>query len=219
MQDAKRVASALIFDLDGVLTHTDDYHYQAWQKLAQEEDLPFDASYKDRFRGMTRRQSVEILLAGREKPEAVVEAYMARKHAYFLELVVNITPANLLHGVGELLHEAKAQKIPVGLASSSRNARDVCERLGVLAMFDAVCDGYSPVPPKPAPDIFLMVSNLLGVAPQESIVFEDSSAGIAGAREGGFWAVGIGDISTVGQAHRVYTTLEGVDLNQLALPL
>ncbi len=212
----QKLPRALIFDLDGVLTHTDDYHYLAWQRVAQEEGLPFDPSYKDRFRGMTRQQSVEILLGERQVSDETKERYMARKHAYFTELINQLSPMHLLEGVGDLLQEAKAQHLALALASSSKNAHDVCARLGVLALFDVICDGNSPVPPKPAPDIFLLAARQLGVSASDAVVFEDSQAGVKGALEGGFWVVGVGKAAR--NAHRHYDTLAGVRLSELKIP-
>ena len=208
-----------IFDLDGVLTDTAEYHYRSWKRLAAEEGIPFTREDNDALRGRSRRQSLNILLDGRSYPEAALQDMLARKNAYYRELMVNISPADLLPGVGAFLDEAKASGIRLGLASSSRNARDVCQRLGVLDHFDALGDGLSVVNPKPAPDLFVWVAGGLHLSPHHCIVFEDAAAGIEAALAGHFWTVGLGPVERVGKAHRVCPGLDGARVADFALPL
>lgn len=196
--------NAFIFDLDGVITDTAEFHYLSWDRLAQEEGLIFSRAINDLLRGVSRRVSLEIILAQQPTPRTVAEPlfteWMTRKNEYYLAYLDEITPAHLLPGVADLLAAARSQGIKTALASASRNARPVLERLGVTAQFDAIGDGHCVVNTKPAPDIFLWVAGRLDVHPQAAIVFEDAEAGIDAALKGGFWTVGVGN-ANVSHAH------------------
>jgi beta-phosphoglucomutase len=208
-----------ILDLDGVITDTAEFHYRAWKRLADEEGLPFERADNEALRGVPRRRSLEILLKGRVLSEAQMQAWMERKNVYYREFLNDITPDDLLPGVWNFLLEAKANEILLGLGSASKNAREVCERLGILSLFDAFGDGYSVVNAKPAADIFIWVAGRFGLPPEQCIVFEDAEAGIAAALQGGFWAVGLGPQERVGKAHRVREALAGAHVHDFALPL
>ncbi len=211
-------AYGFIFDLDGVLTDTAEYHYWSWQRLADEEGLAFSREDNEALRGVSRRRSLEILLKGKTLPESVMEDYMARKNAYYLEDMERLTPADLLPGAGQFLAAARAEGIVLGLASASKNARMVCERLGILDLFRVIGDGYSVVNAKPAPDLFVWVAGGLGLNPKACTVFEDAEMGIAVAQQGGFYTVGIGPAERVGAAHQISTGLHELTPQQCLAP-
>lgn len=202
----------LIFDLDGVITDTAEYHYRAWKQLADEEGLPFTREDNEALRGVSRRRSLEILLKGRTLPEATMQDYMERKNIYYQRFLGDITPADLLPGVADFLNEARSQGIKLGLGSASRNTRDVLKQLEITDYFAAIGDGYSVVNGKPAPDLFVWVAGGMGLNPANCIVFEDAEAGVEAALAGGFWTVGIGPAERVGQAHRVRDDLKDATL-------
>lgn len=201
--------AAFIFDLDGVITDTAEYHYRSWQRLADEIGVPFTRVDNDALRGVSRRRSLELLLKGRILPEDDMQVLMTRKNDYYRAFLGEITPVDLLPGVADFLNEARALGVKIGLGSASKNARDVLERLGVMSLFDAIGDGYSVVNPKPAPDLFVWVAGAFLLPPERCVVFEDAEAGIDAAKAGGFWTVGLGPAERVGHAHRVVAHLEG----------
>jgi beta-phosphoglucomutase len=204
-----------IFDLDGVLTDTSEFHYLGWQRLADEEGLPFSREINETLRGIPRRASLMLILKGRAYPEEKIQEMMERKNNYYLELVHGITPADLLPGARELLEEIHTAGMKSGLGSASRNAREVIQRLGIESLLDAVADGNSVERQKPAPDLFLHAAKLLGLAPAECVVVEDAMAGIEAGRAGGFFTLGLGPIERVGEADIVLTSLEGVRLGDI----
>lgn len=184
--------TALIFDLDGVVADTSGAHYRSWQRLADEEGVPFDTRANVALLGRTRADSLALFLGDRVIDMGSTADWLARKQAYFLEELAHMGPDDALPGVVPLLREARAAGLPIALASSSSNARGVIARLGIAALFDVVGDGLTVARPKPAPDIFLWAADQLGVAPGDCVVFEDSAAGIAAAKAGGFPVLGIG---------------------------
>lgn len=198
-----------IFDLDGVLTDTAEHHYQAWKQLADEEGIPFTREDNEALRGVPRRASLELLLKGRIYPEAHMQAMMDRKNRYYQSYLGGITAADLLPGVADFLETARSAGIKLGLGSASKNARTVCQRLGILDLLDAFGDGYSVQRAKPAPDLFLWVAGGLRMNPSQVIVFEDAAAGIEAALAGNFWTVGLGPRERVGRAHWVRDGLQG----------
>lgn len=206
---------AFIFDLDGVLTDTAEYHYRGWKRLADEEGLPFTREDNEHLRGIPRRESLLLILKGRTFPEVTLQAMMERKNRYYLEFIREVTPRDLLPGARELLEELRSAGLKIALGSASKNAREVLERLGILPLFDAISDGYSVERQKPAPDLFLHAAAQLGLPPAECVVVEDAAAGIEAARAGGFRSVGLGPPERVGAADAVLPSLAGVRLRDL----
>jgi len=206
---------AFIFDLDGVLTDTAEYHYRAWKRLADELGMPFTREENEALRGIPRRESLLMLLKGREYPETQLQEFMERKNSYYLEFIREISPADVLPGARELLEEIRATGLKSALGSASKNAQEVIERLGIATLLDAVSDGNSVQRQKPAPDLFLHAAEQLGYLPGECVVVEDSAAGIDAALEGGFWVLGLGPQTRVAKAHRILPSLENVWLADL----
>ena len=199
-----------IFDLDGVLTDTAEVHYLAWKKLADEEGIPFNREANEALRGVSRRASLMLILGNRRYSEAQIEEMMERKNRYYVELIQNMTPKDLLPGAIALLDELRQAGIKIGIGSASKNARTVIERLGIADKIDAIADGYSVQQPKPAPDLFLYAAKQLGIEAEQSLVVEDATAGIEAALAAGMWAVGLGPVERVGAAHVVLPSLAGI---------
>ncbi len=208
-----------IFDLDGVLTDTAEYHYQGWKRLADEEGIPFSRQDNEALRGVSRRESLVRMLKGRSLPESKMEELMERKNRYYQESLRNISPADLLPGAKELLEEIRRAGLKTAIGSASKNARDVIARLGIGDLIDAIADGYSVTRQKPAPDLFLFAARELGLQPEQCVVVEDAEAGIQAAKAGGFHTVGLGPLSRVGQADAVFPSLEGVHLQDVLAAL
>jgi beta-phosphoglucomutase len=207
----------VIFDLDGVLTDTAEYHYLAWQRLADEEGIPFNRKANEALRGIARRESLLYILglSDRTAPEAELQAMMERKNRYYLESIQNISPSDLLPGVSVLLDDLKAAGVKIGLGSSSKNARDVIRRLGIAEYMDAVADGYSVIKPKPAPDVFLHAAEQLGLSPAQCLVVEDADAGVQAAKSAGMRAVKLGSPDVPSDGNIVRSSLDGIRWNNL----
>jgi beta-phosphoglucomutase len=190
-----------IFDLDGVLTDTSEFHYQGWKRLADEEDLPFDRQANEALRGISRRESLRLLLQDKIVPEEEQLAMMERKNRYYQELIASLTPGDLLPGARDLLEELRSAGIKTAIGSASKNAKEVIQRLEIDSLVDALSDGFSVERPKPAPDLFLNAAEQLQIPPEQCVVFEDAEAGVNAALAAGMWVVGIGPSERVGAAH------------------
>ncbi len=213
------VIKAFIFDLDGVLVDTAEYHYRGWKRLADEEGLPFGREQNEALRGISRRESLLLILKDRLLPEDKILEMMERKNRYYLEFIREVAPADLLPGARELLQEIRLAGLKSAIGSASKNAGQVVEQLGIASLLDALSDGYSVTNPKPAPDLFLHAAARLGVPPAGCVVVEDAEAGIQAARAGGFRSVGLGPVERVGAADLVFPSLAGVRLEQILTAL
>jgi len=203
---------AIIFDLDGVLTDTAEYHFLAWKRLADELGIPFDRQHNEPLRGVPRRRSLELLLNGYPATEEQMQEWMARKNSYYVGLIQQMTPADILPGALELLKELRRAGIKIGIGSASKNTRTVLDRLHLMDYVAAISDGYSVQRHKPMPDLFLHCAQQLDVDPGQAIVVEDAASGVEAALAGGFWVMGLGPEERVGAAHIVFPSLEGVHL-------
>jgi len=209
----------VILDLDGVVTDTAELHYQAWKRLADEEGIPFDRKINEQLRGVSREQSLKIILGDRKIPPQRFHEMTERKNRYYRELLEGITPSDLLPGALDLIRELRAAGIEVAIGSASKNARTVVERLGLSGEVDALADGHCAQRTKPAPDLFLAAADMLAVPPHECLVVEDAAAGITAALLAGMWAVGLGPVERVGHAHAVFPSLEGIGWERIARAL
>jgi beta-phosphoglucomutase len=206
---------AFIFDLDGVITDTAEYHFRGWKRLADEEGIPFTREDNEHLRGVARRESLMLITKGREYSEEQILEMMERKNNYYLAFIKEITPNDLLPGAKELLQEIHAAGMKNALGSASKNAPDVIQRLGIRDLFDAISDGHSVERQKPAPDLFLHAADQLGLSSAECVVVEDAAAGIEAALAGGFRSVGLGPRERVGKAEVILPNLDGVQLSDI----
>lgn len=204
----------VIFDLDGVLVDTAEYHYRAWQALADRIGVPFDRTANEALRGVDREQSLLLLLGAHADRFSAEEkaAFCAAKNADYVKLIETITPADLLPGAAALLRALRAARMPAAVASSSKNAPAVIGRLGIRDLVDAVVDGGQVAQAKPDPELFLIAAARIGVMPAHCVVVEDAEAGVQAALAGGMFAIGLGDPVRVGAAHRVCASVAEISV-------
>lgn len=187
---------AVIFDLDGVITDTAEYHFHAWKHIAEQIDISFDRSINERLKGISREESLESILifggAETKYTNAEKRELMHQKNQYYQTLISQLTPENLLPGIGRLLCELKRENIKIGLASSSRNAPEILRRLEIIDDFHAIVDPTALAKGKPDPEIFLTAAALLGVFPADCAAIEDAEAGISAIKSARMFAVGVG---------------------------
>jgi kojibiose phosphorylase len=199
----------VVFDLDGVLTDTAELHFQSWMDLAREFDIPFDRQANEQLRGLSRPESLRLFLgthASRFTPEQQT-AIMDAKNKLYVERVRRMTPADALPGARELLVALRERGVRTAVASSSKNARPVLDKLDMGALLDAVVDGHDAPASKPDPLVFLLAAERVGVPPAKCVVVEDAESGVAGALAAGMKVVGVGPVQRVGAAHRVVSAM------------
>lgn len=184
----------IIFDLDGVLCSTDSCHYLAWKELADFLDIPFDETVNQRLRGVSRMESLKIILeeADRNFSDQEKIELAERKNERYRNLLLKLTPADVGDDIRETLGELRKKGVLLAVGSSSKNTPLILNQVGLENWFDAVADGNDITRSKPDPEVFLLAAEKLGLPPSECMVVEDADAGIEAAFKGGFIPVGIG---------------------------
>lgn len=194
---------AFIFDLDGVLTDTAEYHYQAWKNLADRLGMKFDRRDNERLKGVSRRESLEIILELNKKQDAFPGeekvCLAEEKNEEYVRLIQQISPDDVLGGVMPFLREARKNGLKLAVASASKNAGTVLDGLNIAGMFDYIADAGRIKNTKPDPEVFLNCAAHLGVPPASCIGFEDAQAGIEAIHAAGMFAVGI-NVAVTGDA-------------------
>lgn len=194
---------AIIFDLDGVIVFTDQFHYQAWKKMADDMGIYFDEAINNRLRGVSRAESLEIILEryeGEPLSQAKKAELMESKNNTYRELLSTMTPADVKDEVRKTLAELRNRGYKLAIGSSSKNAKFILQQVGLTDAFDAISDGTNISKSKPDPEVFLKAAQFLGAEPEECWVVEDAYAGIDAAKNAGMKAIGIGDASSYEKA-------------------
>ena len=196
---------AFIFDLDGVIVFTDKFHYQAWKKMADDRGIYFDETINNRLRGVSRMDSLEIILERydgtltRQEKEAMAE----EKNNTYRQLLSTMTPVDVSDEVRETLNQLRRRGYQLAIGSSSKNTPFILERVGLAGFFDAVSDGNNITHSKPDPEVFVKAAEFLGQQPEYCVVVEDAYAGVDAAKAGGMRAAAIGDAASYEKADYV----------------
>ena len=201
---------AVIFDLDGVITDTAHYHYLAWKKLAESEGVAFDEAFNEQLKGIDRMGSLDLILAGAARDYSPQQklALADTKNRHYQQLIETMSAADLLPGAIAALDAVRAAGLKIGLASVSKNAFSVLDRLGIRDRFDDVVDAATLANSKPHPEIFLAAARHLGMAPADCLGVEDAVAGVTSIKAAGMYALGIGSPQLLIEADRVIPSLD-----------
>lgn len=179
---------AVIFDLDGVLCSTDHYHYLAWSEIARKLHIPFDARVNDRLRGVSRAESLEIILEayhGSPLSGAEKQALMEEKNNFYRQLLRKMTPEDQAEGASTVLTRLHEKGLKLAVGSSSKNAGFILEKIGLTSYFDGIADGNCITKSKPDPEVFMTAASMIAVPPEDCLVVEDALSGVeAGERAG-----------------------------------
>ena len=186
---------AVIFDLDGVICHTDKYHFKAWKALADKLGIYFDETINNRLRGVSRMESLEIILERYDGTLTDEEKtrYAEEKNDIYKELLKQMSPADLSPEVKDTLDQLRARGVKLAIGSSSKNARFILGQIGLGDYFDAISDGNNITNSKPDPEVFVKAAEFLGIPAGKCLVVEDAEAGIQAATAGGMDSAAMGD--------------------------
>ena len=189
---------AIIFDLDGVICHTDEYHYLAWKAMADSMGIPFDRQVNNRLRGVSRMESLEIILEQYtgELSQVEKEELAEQKNELYKESLKNMSTADLSEEVKTTLNTLRQRGYKLAIGSSSKNARFILQQLGLGSFFDAISDGNNITHSKPDPEVFVKAAQMLCIPAEECLVVEDAVSGAIAGRKGGMKVVCVGDAST-----------------------
>ncbi|RRT92715.1 beta-phosphoglucomutase [Empedobacter falsenii] len=193
---------AFIFDLDGVIVDTAKYHYLAWKKLANNLNIDFTHEHNELLKGVSRVRSLEIILGlGNVKAsDEQKNEWLVQKNKEYLEYIDKMDDSEILPGVMDVLNFLKENNQPIILGSASKNARPILEKVNILNYFDDIVDGNDVSNAKPDPEVFIVGAKKANQTNENSIVFEDSVAGIEAANVAGMTSIGIGEASVLNEA-------------------
>lgn len=185
---------AVIFDLDGVIVSTDEYHFRAWKRMADEEGIPFTRQDNERLRGVSRMESLEIILekSTRTYSDPEKTALAERKNNYYRESLGGLSPRDILPGVQEMLRGLRARGIKMAIGSSSKNAGPILKAIELANAFEVVVDGTHIRRSKPDPEVFVLAGQRLGVAAAACLVVEDADAGVDAGLAAGMRVLAVG---------------------------
>jgi beta-phosphoglucomutase len=211
---------AFIFDLDGVIVDTAKYHYLAWKKIATDLGIEFTHEHNELLKGVSRVRSLDIILGlgNVDASQEQKDQWLIQKNEEYLSYLVDMNQSEILPGVMTVLEFLKANHQPIALGSASKNARPILEKTGILSYFDAIVDGNDVSNAKPDPEVFLQAAQKLGISNENSIVFEDSVAGIQAANIAAMTSIGIGEAAILNEAKfnfQDFTYIDEAFLNSL----
>ena len=192
---------AIIFDLDGVICSTDEYHYWAWKKMSDGLGVPFNREINNRLRGVSRMDCLEIILEKYHGPalsDGQKAALAQQKNDMYRESLKEMSPGDLSPEVKETLDALRALGLKLAIGSSSKNTPFILGQLGLKDYFDAVSDGNNITRSKPDPQVFVMAADMLGIAPENCLVVEDAVSGAEAGHAGGMKVACLGDASEKG---------------------
>ena len=208
---------ACLFDLDGVIVDTAVYHFQAWRRLANELGFDFTEHQNEQLKGISRMESLELILEWGNvtlSEEKKIE-WATRKNAWYLELVMKMTPNEVLKGVPEFLKALRANGIKIALGSASKNSRLILEKINMVEYFDVIIDGNNITKGKPDPQVFLMGAEATNCKPEDCVVFEDALAGVQAGKAGGMKVIGVGNALILHEADFVIKGFEEMTIDRL----
>lgn len=208
------MVKAVLFDLDGVITDTAEYHYQAWKALGNRLGIEIDREFNEQLKGVSRKDSLDRILAhgGKENDysEAEKQELMKSKNDEYLEMIQKMTPEQILPGIQTLLDTLKKRGIKIVLASASQNGPMILERLHLTSLFDGIADPTKVAHGKPAPDIYIEAARVAGVNPSDCVGVEDAASGVEAINSAHIVSIGVGKEKDLGAANVVVPTTEQV---------
>ncbi len=209
---------ACIFDLDGVIVDTAMYHFLAWKRLADQLGIPFTKEDNERLKGVSRMASLEIILeiGGRKLNDDRKQEYAILKNKWYIDYISKMTSDEILPGSLRFINELRDANIRVAIGSASKNTPLILKQVGILELFDAVADGNNVRNAKPDPEVFYKAASMLGIKPENCVVFEDAIAGVQAALNAGMMCVGVGSANILTKAHFVVSGLYEMNLKKLS---
>ena len=208
---------AIIFDLDGILTDTAEYHYKSWKIPLKKEGIKFTKKDNEKLRGLSRRDSIKTIVKEKKlnfsnKKEKEI---MNKKNMFYQDFIKELDKNDMITGIFKILQTLKKRDYKLAVASASRNAKAVIDSLGLNDFFEVIADGNSVENSKPAPDLFYYTAKKINIKPQNCLVIEDSKAGIIGAQKAGMKVIGIGPYERIGLADFCYKKVTDIDLDEV----
>jgi beta-phosphoglucomutase len=205
-----------IFDLDGVITNTEDYHFDAWKSICMKLNYDLSLEKNEELKGVSRSECLDKILkwANLSLDSKEFNKLLHTKNELYLKKISNINSSNIINGVYDFIQNAKQEKHSIALYSSSKNAKFILNKLNLYSYFDAIVDGNSVKASKPDPEGFILASKLTKSNPEDCVVFEDSEAGIIAGNKINMTTIGIGISNKLNIANKVYKNFDEINLKE-----
>lgn len=208
-----------IFDLDGVITDTSEFHYLAWKKLANEIGIEIDRNFNEQLKGIGRIESLKQILeldsTNKQRTTDEQEALATRKNIYYQSLIHSLGSANILPGIEILLKEIRTNNIKIALGSASKNAKAVLEQLGLIQYFDYLVDAAKVTRGKPDPETFTTAADYFNIPYNQCVGIEDAASGIEALNKAAMFSVGVGDVAYLGDADFVVSNTSQLNFSEI----
>ena len=188
-----RRIKGVLFDLDGVVTDTAKFHFQAWKKIAGELGVEFDEVRNEQFKGVSRAACLKLMLGwgNISASDEEFETLLVRKNEYYKELLKSLSPKDVLPGIKEAIEYLHEKHIPCALFSVSKNTNAILANIGMTDAFDALVTGNDITYSKPHFEGYLLAAERIGVDHRLCVMVEDSEAGVRGAKNIAMKAIAI----------------------------
>jgi beta-phosphoglucomutase len=211
-----RTLPTFIFDLDGVITNTEDYHFDAWKSICMKLNYDLSLEKNEELKGVSRSECLDKILkwANLSLDSKEFNKLLHTKNELYLKKISNINSSNIINGVYDFIQNAKQEKHSIALYSSSKNAKFILNKLNLYSYFDAIVDGNSVKASKPDPEGFILASKLTKSNPEDCVVFEDSEAGIIAGNKINMTTIGIGISNKLNVANKVYKNFDEINLKE-----
>lgn len=209
----------LIFDLDGVIVDTANYHFEAWKFLGKNFNYELSHEQNENLKGISRIESLEKILVWANHTNYTADEFnqwLIEKNDHYLELISNMNPSELLPGTKEFIIQAKEKGFKIALGSASKNSTIILEKTGIIHLFDVIVDGNLVTKSKPHPEVFLKGAELLNLKPEECIVFEDALSGIEAAKKANMLAIGLGKKEVLINANECFLSFNEINLEKIS---
>lgn len=211
------VPDAWIFDLDGVIVETAQFHFKGWKKLADSLNISFDESHNEALKGVSRAESLNIILDldDRRVSDEEFQQLMDQKNEWYQQYISQLTSDDILEGIPAFLNDLQSMGVKLVIGSSSKNAQYIMDYLQLTDTFDAIIDGTKVKNTKPDPEVFLKGARAVRVKPSDCIVFEDAESGVEAALAANMPCVGVGSEERLGDANLVITSFKDLTPQKL----
>tara|TARA_A100001011_G_C14304971_1_gene842615 strand:- start:1546 stop:2202 length:657 start_codon:yes stop_codon:yes gene_type:complete len=197
---------AFIFDLDGVITETSEYHFMAWKTVCKKIGYDLTREKNEELKGVNRNKCLDMIMEWAEisLSEIEIKNLLDEKNNIYKDHIKDLNENDVCEGVLNFINDAIKNNIKIALYSASRNAKRILCQLKIIDLFTVIIDGNNVSNTKPDPEGFKIAADLTKTDTKDCVVFEDSISGIEGANKLNMYTVGIGSRDVLKNADVVH---------------
>lgn len=208
---------AFIFDLDGVITETSEYHFMAWKTVCKKIGYDLTRKKNEELKGVNRNKCLDMIMewAKIRLSEKEIQSLLEAKNNIYKDYIKDLNENDVCEGVLNFINDAIKNNIKIALYSASRNAKRILCQLKIIDLFTVIIDGNNVSNAKPDPEGFKIAADLTRTNTKDCVVFEDSISGIEGANKLNMYTVGIGSRDVLKNADVVYKGFKNLKIKDI----